>query len=166
MNTVLGLNQLEEVINEVYQYIEIQIIERNRKGELDGFLTQIGYYGHLFSESKSDKTKILVIGQSNTRKRDLINIIKMFGYEEENFEFIINYEDVLKFDFEGLINSDKYEKVLVGPMNHKQKGIKGYSSAIVFLESEKNCPETRRIVNSNNSLEITKSSFKRILESL
>lgn len=166
MGDVLSIEDVEDVIENVFNHIRIQILNKNRLGELDYYLEQIGYQQVAKNQIIENEDKILVIGNSKVRKNDLVKIVNKNGLVKSNFEFILNYEDIEKFDFETLVNTNKYSFIMVGPMGHKQKGIRGYSSAITFLEYEEGCPQTVRVLNTSQELEITKSSFNMALEGI
>lgn len=161
----MGLEELQELEKNVFDFLKIELIKLNQSGNLKSFLQHIGYLEKNgdFLETQSRQKKVLVIGQSNSKKRDLLKILQLSGFDEEQFDFIITYEDIEKFNFSTLRNSKKYHSILVGPMAHNQKGVGDYHSMVTRLEDDDTMPDTYRIMNNKKSLEITKTSFKNAL---
>ena len=74
MSTILGITDLEILIEDVSQKIRERLIEANREGNLDNLLKK-----YEFSNDETKKwdyyeydPKIIVIGSINTKKKGLI----------------------------------------------------------------------------------------------
>lgn len=166
MSEVLGLNELEQIMSDVTEQIEIQMINHNRRGQLTQYLQQLPIQTEQPSASFADVPgKILVIGHSNVRKRDLRGIIRSMQLDPNRFELVINYQDTKNYSFSKLAYNERYDCILAGPMPHKVKGVEDASSIISKMENEDDVyPPLVRIMNQSGELKITKSSFKRALE--
>lgn len=166
MGEVLGLTELEKMMSDVTKQIEIQIINHNRRGQLTHYLKQLPIKTQPLSNPFEDTPgKILVIGQSNVRTRDLKGIITNLNLDPHRFELVINYQETINYRFNKLAYSEEYDFVLAGPMPHMTKGVGDASSIIGKMEDETDVyPPLVRIMNQSGELKITKSSFKRTLE--
>lgn len=165
----LGFGEYVELEKRVVRIIRSEMIEYNRVGELDYYLKEINIYNKIFDRRKDKENdyldgKIAVIGQSKPKEHHLLGIAKDLGFNPDQFEFCLEYEDVEKYNFDRLKN-DRYSLILIGPMGHKQKNLDGYSSMMEKLKSEKGFPEVVELRDSNN-LKITKSNFREALESI
>lgn len=145
------------------------MMDHNRIGELDLYLKHINIYDRMFEERKLDIRdpligKIAVIGQSEVRQNRLLGIGKDLGFDEKQFEFCLEYNDIGKYNFSKLKN-DKYSFIFVGPMPHKLEDVNGYSSMIERLRSEEGFPEVIELRNQNG-FKITKTNFRQALEDI
>lgn len=166
MSMVRGMEELEQLEREIQGFLHIQLLKFNRLGQLDNFLTSIGFRSSLRDRPIQKQSKILVIGQSNVKKQHLLKLAEMSGYDPSCFEFIITYKDIERFDFSVLRQNKSYVYILVGPMAHKQKGLIKAGSMINEMEGDPDFPPLLRLVNSRHNLEITKTSFRNALERL
>ncbi len=110
------------------------------------------------------KSKILVIGRSEVRKKDLLGIIKSYGLNEDLFEFVLEYDNAKNYNFNKLRNNEKYQAVMIGPIPHKIRGID--TNLISKLEKNEEYPHTIRLINGNDELKISKSTFSKTLDFL
>ncbi len=143
------------------------MIRNNQQGQIDVFLERIGFTRDINPNANayhSDRLKILVIGHSKCRVKDLIGVAKSLGITRDQIDYVTIYSDIEKHDFHALLGSCKYRIILAGPMAHNQKGVGDYDNMILRLEVDDNYPPTKRVVNSRGSLEITKTSFKMALQ--
>ena len=109
--------------------------------------------------------KVIVIGQSNVSRDILAGIVKRLGFEKNRFEFCLEYEDAVKFNFKKTQYSQQYTCILVGAMPHSGRAKDEYSSVIAALENEPGYPPVYRM-GLGEGLKITKTSFSSTLEEL
>jgi hypothetical protein len=158
----------EPIMNYLDKNYLKEMTELNRKDELDQFF----YNFHLHDildipktlETKGDG-KILVIGESIVKDKDLIGIIKSLNLDKSRVEFVTDYENVKNYDFANLRYNSNYRLILVGPMPHKVIGINGkkYSSMIEQMEQNPEIyPKVLRLTTASK-LKITKTNFKKSL---
>ena len=89
MEKLLGIEELEELIEKVKEHIEKEIIKANRSGELDEFLVKCGYVEESYFYSVPNTSKVLVIGASQVAENVLKGIIKDLGLDKDRFEFVL-----------------------------------------------------------------------------
>lgn len=166
MDDVLSLEELEVLIKDITQKIQNQIVHHNRQGQLNYYISQLPIDYEFSTKNIQEKEgKILVIGQSQIRKKHIRGIASNLGIDANRFEVIINYDEVERFSFNKLAYNDRYDYIFVGPMPHKLKGLKDESGMIAQIENNPDIyPELVRVLNHTGDLKITKSSFKRALE--
>lgn len=167
MLDISELAELEENIRyELDERLEEILIELNRNGKLEDFLHFIGMQRLLQTDESSviRDGKIIVIGQSEVDKKVLAAVAEKIGIAKERFEFYLEYEDAVKFDFRRIQWSSKYSCILVGPMPHSGNAKGEYESIIAALEHEEGYPPVGRM--GTNELKITKSSFRMALENM
>lgn len=165
-NRTLGLEELGLLISNVTKFIEEQIIFANRTGQLNDFLTAIGYgfYSDTIADKPKDNLKILVIGESKSRKMQFDNVAIAADLLTDQFDYCLSYEDIEKFDFRTLRNSTRYDYVFVGPMAHRQRGVEGGTSAIAEMESDSAYPVVIRLQDAKGRLKLTPSTFNQAIE--
>lgn len=171
MNTKILTDDPTQLMQDVVEFVKNQFSLAQRTDTVKEFLESIHYpLNDLIEASKKHKVagKVLVIGESPLSKRDLQGLVDASRLSMYEFEYELNYEDILKFKFiPKLRKPSKYCAVLVGPMNHNQKGVGKYSSMISRMEAETDkFPRIVRIKDSNNKLKITKSGFDDALQIL
>lgn len=162
---ILGIDELEAIKEDLIEHLLIRIIQLNREGKLLEYFQEIGFHYGIETYKPIKQERILVIGQSQAKKHELEQVAINRGIDPGNIEFIINYEDIRKFDFHHIKDSNKYKYILVGPMAHKQKGLTNNSSIIVELEKQ-NSLNVIRIENTRGKLELTKTSFSMTLDNI
>lgn len=166
MDDVLSMEELEVLIEDVIEKIQNQIVHHNRQGQLNYYISQLPIdYESSNNYIQEKEGKILVIGQSQVRKKDFRGIASSLGIDSKRFDLIISYEEVKRFPFNKLAYSDRYDYIFVGPMPHKVKGLEDEASIIAQIENNPDVyPELIRVLSQSGELKITKSSFKRALE--
>lgn len=166
MSEILGLDELEVLMTDITIRIQNQIVHHNRMGQLDQYLQQLPLDYELKDRSmESNNGKILVIGQSNVRKKDFRGILSSLNFDAERFELVLNYEEVKQYSFTKLAHNNHYDYIMVGPLPHKVKGLEDESSIITQIEKNSDAyPPLIRVLNQSGELKITKSSFKRALK--
>ena len=114
-------------------------------------------------------SKILVIGESEVKVKDLLGIAKTVFHEhgisfsKERLELHLEYEDCKTYPFEKIRYNDSYCVVFFGPGPHSTESNGVYGSVINRMESEKGFPPVVRLF-ANGGLKITKTSFRNRLK--
>lgn len=166
MDEVLGMDELALLLKEVQEEIEIQIMNHNRRGELNQYLKQLPIKQDQVQSSTTErKGKILVIGDSRVRQRHLRGIVSTLSLDPTRFDFVTNYEEIKNYPFEKLAYNTRYDYILAGPMPHMVRGVGEDSSIISKIEQNSDTyPPLARIMTEVGELKISKSSFKKVLE--
>lgn len=163
---MLDSEDLEEVLDMITQ----KVILANRSGELEDLLAEwvlSSLINRVYPQSTDDfydtyrDGKIVVLGSSEVKEKDLLGIVKSLGLDKDRFEFCLDYGDVKGYEFSKLRYNPKYRLVMVGPMPHSSSGKGDSGSAIA--EMENNCGYPRVVRLGSNELKITKSNFKKAL---
>ncbi len=166
---VLGLDELEPIIEEVLDKVRQDLLLANRMGQLEDYLERLGFDGLVQAESADSFSYksgvIVVLGASKISKSELVGIGCTLGLNKDRFEFCLDFDEVKSYPLEKLRYNAKYRVVLVGPGPHSSRGKSGFSSAIVRMEETPGYPRVERL-HSNNELKITKSNFRNVLSKL
>lgn len=158
-----------EKLEEIIDAITAKIALANRMNELDGLLESWGLQELIgnnsvssddFYDTYKDGT-IVVIGTSQVKEHDLLGIAKSLGLSKDRFEFCLDYDEIVKFNFKKMQHKPNYRLVIVGPMPHSTAGKGDSSSAIAEMETRDGYPKVVRL--GSNELKITKTSFKKTL---
>lgn len=166
MLDVEELCELEDAIRkELDEHLTTVLAKLNRTGELETLLCLLDME-HLLKQEPGYQVfktgKIIVIGQSDVRKEDLLAIAKKLGLDKNRFEFHLGYEDAKNYDFSKTRWQASYSLIMVGPMPHSGSAKGDSGSIIASLESQEGYPPIVRL--GSNGLKITKSDFKAKLE--
>ena len=152
---------LAEILESIYAKISKEVVNAYNENKLDELLEKYGLQDEVeYNYYDSNSSKILILGDLATNKNELLGKAKSLGINKEQIEFGPDYVRMHNFDYEKLRNNFTYSDVMVGPIPHKGKNIKGYSS---FLAMAKAMPsEFPKIIQleSSNELKITKHSFE------
>lgn len=165
MLEAIELDKLENSLKEILPEKLIEIITHlNQTDKLNTWLEMMGLASLLEINSyRPYKTaKIVVIGDSEQKKNILTGIAKSLGISAKRLEFCLDYGAIKSFQFTKLQYNANYSLVLVGPMPHKTTGTGNFSSTIARMEQEDGFPPILRV--GNNTLKITKNSFRKALE--
>lgn len=170
---VLALEELEElesmIIEELPEKLTGILSMANRSGELEELLDMMGMK-HLLRASDKLETfkegKIVVIGASQVKEKELLGVAKKLGLSKERFEFCLDYNEAKNFEYKKLEYKPMYRVIMFGPVPHSCSG-KGDSGSVV-AEIEKRPDRYPRVMRleSNGELKITKTNFKLSLETL
>ena len=157
-------NLEERLVAELNNDPDSILIKLNRSGRLEEFLNLIGLSKLLNKENEFEpfeNAKILVVGHSKVKKEVLLSVAESLGIKKERFEFLIDYYDAKKYNFDKLQWNPNYCLVLFGPTPHSVASKDGFSSVITKMEYLDGFPPIMRL--GLNELRITKSDFKRNL---
>lgn len=164
---VLSSDRLEEIIDIVTAKISLA----NRLGELESLLESWGLQELIDPVPESSASfyetckegKIVVIGDSQVKERDLLGIVKNLGLDRDRFEFCLDYDAIETFNFKKMQWDINYRLVIVGPMPHSTTGKGNSRSTISEMEKPDNgYPKVIRL--GTNELKITKTNFKQALQ--
>lgn len=168
MPCVLNADQFDAC----FEKIEERFAIANREGNMRNILEQIGW-SDIWDEIQSSNNdfhtfpsgKIVVLGGSECPENRLLGVAKELGLDKKRFEFCLDYEDTVRYDYRSLQYQAQYRVILAGPIPHKTSGTGEYASLISKLEHEPGFPKVIRLT-ANQALKITKSNFKAALEEL
>ena len=119
-----------EKLEEIIDAITAKIALANRMNELDSLLECWGLQELIennsvssddFYDTYKDGT-IVVIGASQVKEHDLLGIAKSLGLSKDRFEFCLDYDEIVKFNFKKMQHKPNYRLVIVGPMPHSTAG--------------------------------------------
>ena len=153
-------NLVEELRKELSpERLESMVDSLECDGKLNEFLKLIGR--EELAEADYDPfghRKIAVLGGSMAKSHHLLGIAKQLGFQKNQFEFCLSYDEMKTFRFNKLRNINKYAAIIAGPMPHSTSGTGTYSSAIAAMENDDDYPPVFRIEK------ITNSSFRNIVK--
>ena len=162
---MLNTYEIEELIDIIKEEIEKKLLLANRSGELEQLLNKLGF-SDLLKEKSAYETqksgKIVVIGTSEAKLNILQGIIKSLGLDKKRFEFCLDYEECIKFNYRKLRYSPNYRVVLFGPLPHSTSGKNDSSSVINEMKNKEGYPRVITLSGSNE-LKITKHNFRETL---
>ena len=163
----LEYEELTELSNKILDFVSKQILKMNQQNELDEYLIKIG-----FKEIKEDnllinkeKSKILIIGESSIKEKDIVGIFKEYGISKTRIEAVLDYEHAKKYNYSNLQWNYNYGVILLGPIPHSTDGKNSSSSIITEIENDNGYPKSVRLT-ANSKLKITKHNLKEVLEEL
>ena len=163
---MLGIDELEVILDEIYNKIRREVTLANRLGidELNEVLkkyeVQTNNEEQLYIDL--DRSKVLIVGNLSASKKDIEGICKSIGIDYDRLAFV-DYEQSTNYNYEKLRYSNQYSDVIFGPMPYKAVGIGNNSSVITLLESNpKEYPKAIRAM-AGDALKLTKTSIKEAL---
>ena len=165
--TVLGYRELDDLARQIESRAGtgdlVAILSRaNQRGELDAFLSSLGFDGLLGDDKLYDSSlKILVIGGSMVKASKIQNIAKHEGIDPDRLELCLDYEEAKRYPYYK-INPGKYRAVIFGPLSHSASG-KGEASSVItnFERRQSDGVLIVRAVDSTGELKLTNTSVKR-----
>ncbi len=161
---MLNYEELENIIDEVTQ----RILFANRMDELEELLESWGFR-ELIPGASAYETyrggKIVVIGSSEVKERDLLGIIKDLGLDKCRFEFCLDYDKAKTYQYSKLRYNPSYRLVIFGAVPHSSTGKLDSSSVIAEMQNQEGYPRVE-VLSANNAVKITKSNFRELLQGL
>lgn len=159
-------DRLEEIIDTIVEKITLA----NRTGQLEEMLEQWGLEDLIDKKQQSSNDfydtykdgKIVVLGGSQVKEKVLLGIIKELGLDKDRFEFCLDYDSIVRYQFSKLQYNPNYRLVIVGSMPHSTAGKGDSSSAISEMEKGNGYPKVVRL--GTNELKITKTGFTKALQ--
>ena len=107
--------------------------------------------------------KILVIGQPVVSTDKLLGIVKLYGYEKNDFVFWDDYDKIKSYAER--MAGGSFTGIIAGPMPHKVAGLGDYSSLIEKMK-QPGYPHMEEARSEGGELKITKNSFRKALEEM
>lgn len=165
----MGVEEVFFTISDVQKWVSEKVLEKNRMGELNEFLHQIGYYKEDKDEEIDEYNtkrpgKILVLGASCVSQNDLKGIAKSLGISSDQIDFELDFHIGKQINVQKYRYSSEYSDILVGPICHKNKGIEDNNCLITEIENNRDIyPNLTRITEFDGSLKISKTSFRNAL---
>lgn len=134
---VLSIEEIDElecsIMEELPNKITEILLRVNRSGNLDKLIDLLGMH-HLLEPSKNFDTfklgKIVVVGGTEVKEKDLIGVAKSLEIDKERFEFCLEYDDAKRYDYKKIQYQPGYRAILFGPVPHSCVG-KGDSGSII-----------------------------------
>ena len=111
------------------------------------------------------KLKILVLGASTIKPKDIIGIAKRHGLTKHNLQLELDYSKNKRFDLTALRYTSPYSGILVGPVAHKITGL-GDHSSILGLLKEEGFPPHVAIKTNSGTLKITKTAISTAFDNI
>lgn len=159
--------EFEDLLDEITH----RFTKANTDGSLPGLLEKLGWSDLLTSEAEPLYTfangKILVIGEQTVPLEKLQLTAKKLGLDIDRFEFELDYEGAQTYNYSKLAYNTKYRVILVGATPHSTTGTGQSGSLLAELEGHPDkYPRTIALRTEEGTLKITKSNFKKALETL
>ena len=154
------------LLGEAIKYYTEELTQAFKNNNLKTVLTKY-HYPDLLPATVNDSIgspdgKILIIGETNCKVKDLQGIFNAMGLRGR-VECHTDYEDIQRYQFNNLMYNHKYRLIIVGPMPHSTYGKDEFSSIITRMENTEGFPCVRRAI-ANGGLKITKTNIKQILQ--
>lgn len=169
----LPIEEIDELESSIMKELPNKMLEillkLNRTGDLGKFLRLMDMQNLLVSSDRLEtykSGKILVMGATEVKKKDLLGVVNNLGLDKNRFVFCLEYSEVKGFEYSKLEYQPGNRVILCGPISHSCEGKEDSSSIITHMEQ--NADAYPRVVRlqSNNALKITKSNFREVLEGL
>ena len=164
---ILEYQELEKIIDDLTAKITDEVRMANRTGLLEEVLEKYDYHieEQVTSWLYNDSSKVIVIGQTNMKEKDIRDCIKSFGLDYKRFEFYLDYKKLPQYNFISKLEyNDRYSDVMVCATPHSMAGVSEASSLIAMIEhNQSNYPKLTRITEENGTLKFTKSGLKKAL---
>ncbi|WP_265460198.1 hypothetical protein [Enterococcus sp. HY326] len=107
--------------------------------------------------------KILVLGNCELSARTIETVLRTYGILKKDINFV-SYNEINKFDFSQLLNTEKYCDIFIGPTPHKATSLSESTSPYQFLaDHEFEVPTFQQLRKKNGQLAITKVNFENAL---
>ena len=166
MVTHVNIMNDASLLGEAIKYFTEELTQAFKNNNLKTVLTKY-HYPDLAPATIDDLIgspdgKILIIGETNCKIKDLQGIFNAMGLKGR-LECHTDYEDIQRYKFNNLMYNNKYRLIIVGPMPHSTYGKDEFSSVINRMENTKGFPCVRRAI-ANGGLKITKTNIKQILQ--
>ena len=165
MVTQVNMMNDASLLGDAIKYITEELTQAFKNNNLKTVLTKY-HYPDLAPTMVDDSIgspdgKILIIGETNCKVKDLQGIFNAMGLRGR-VECHTDYEDIQRYQFNNLMYNNKYRLIIVGPMPHSTYGKDEFSSVINRMENTEGFPYVRR-ATANGGLKITKTNIKQIL---
>ena len=164
----INLEKFKEIMLEASDRFYEEINKAYNEKRLGGFLQTFGMED-LIPQKDSEyfdtypEGKILIIGSSPIKDKDILGCCKSLGLEKDRVELITDYTKINKYNFSKLEYNPNIRLILFGAIPHSTEGKGKYSSIINRIED---LPKAfaKSIRMGSNGLKFTKSNLKETLE--
>ena len=158
----LAVQEIEIVMEQMINNIKKEIMVANINGELENVLKKYGYIQDsntcFYYDTRT--AKIIVIGEIQTKEKEVLGCLKSVGIDKNRVEFYSDYHKLKNTNFNFLRNNANYSDILVCAMPHKMAGIDGYNSFVSMVEDNKDeFPTLTKI----GKMKYSNSAFKEAL---
>lgn len=132
-------------------------------------------YPHTFKDVLSSKDETMtaalyvenpelhIIGDTSVNRQTMEKIASNYGFSKNQLDFK-SYDEIKNRGVDKYIQSHRYSQrvaaIIVGPVPHKVKDMKGHSSLIEALKNTQGAPFTIEAKDKTGKLRISKSSFE------
>ncbi len=158
----LNIEEMDELIDLVQDEIPKILYKANRAGNIDDILKVLGLE-ELAQDDFYDTTttgKIVVIGKSQIKEKEIYGIGKSLGLTKDRFELCLDYNKAKTYDYKKLqYNPHKYSVVIFGAVPHSSTGKGNSGSVISEMQRNQGYPRTYEL-SAGGKIKITKSNFK------
>ena len=158
----LAVKEIEIVMEQMINNLKKEIMVANINGELENVLKKYGYIQDsntcFYYDTRT--AKIIVIGEIQTKEKEVLGCLKSVGIDKNRVEFYSDYHKLKNTNFNFLRNNANYSDILVCAMPHKMAGIDGYNSFVSMVEDNKDeFPTLTKI----GKMKYSNSAFKEAL---
>ena len=158
----LAVQEIEIVMEQMINNLKKEIMVANINGELENVLKKYGYIQDnntcFYYDTRT--AKIIVIGEIQTKEKEVLGCLKSVGIDKNRVEFYSDYHKLKNTNFNFLRNNANYSDILVCAMPHKMAGIDGYNSFVSMVEDNKDeFPTLTKI----GKMKYSNSAFKKAL---
>ena len=166
----VSTDELLDIIASAGLRLQREIKLAYKAGTLDDYLTKIGMEDLYPQKSSSEwdgafpDGKIVVLGDSSVRERDILKSIESTGLTRERVELRLGYYDRSNEDFiRTLRYNNQYRLILVGPMPHSTTATGDFSSALAMMQNTDGYTKVIPLM-ANGKLKITKTNIKQAVQ--
>lgn len=162
----LSAEELSSLEEKVTNHIIKEIRVKNRTGDLDNYLKQIGCDNLItpYNTQFCEKAKIIIIGASMLSDKEIKGVAKGLGINPTRLELHLDYTENERFDFELIRNNTNYCDVIIGPISHKCIHTDGYASPVSLITDHPEEYPKFQVATDSHGLKITKQSLKMCLQ--
>jgi len=160
--------ELLDLITEASFRLHREIKSAYKSGRLKDYLSSIGMEDLFPCEEKNTlydtnpDGKILIIGESRIKEREIYGCLKEYGIDKERVELYLGYREAKNFSFRNIQYNPNYRLILFGPVPHSGEGKVEHSSIITQIENDDGYPKVVRLTDGHG-LKITKTSLKKAI---
>lgn len=158
--------EFEQLVDMVTDRIVAQLSVANRLDTIDELLKKWGLNDICVNAYENNHDgKIVVLGDSRIKMKDLEKAIKQLGLNKDRFEFHLDYDKAQRFNYKKYECNSNYSLILVGALPHSTHDKGDFNSPIEMLKNTPGYPRVE-VLSTCNEVKITKSNFKEMLENL
>src|SRR5699024_10868092 len=132
-------NEFYEVLTQAAFQLQKNLKEAYDNDYLERYLDDIGMSDLLPTEEESfyetfPNGKIVVIGDSSIKTKDIYGIFKSYGLSKDRVELVLDYNEAEKYQYKKMHYNTNYRLVLFGQVPHSTKRNHGKNSICSELE--------------------------------